>query len=1703
MRFFSASLALASLLAASAHAESVWLEAESLAQKPASAITGWARPELLSGQQVLGLTFEANNVEAGLPAEGLTLSYPFKTTSSGVYTAWNRVVFEGIRASFEWRINQGPWTLNSQVEQPITNVQELSNWNPVGWTRLGTAQLPAGNHTLEIRLSRPLKDPQKPAAGFADFRYISDVIHLTTDAAWQPNFQHAPAAAYQSERDRAAATQSFTLTDSPEPRQSVALSGLWQYAPYDELGEITEETRVAGTATYPDTAKLSWYGLPVPTDRNNALRDFYWNHRFVLRTSVDVPASLKSAAYVLDFECLNLIQTLFVNGKRIGDFDTVKSRWQVDVTSAIKPGARNEILLVVKDTFYALAPDDQGVSMRRSQYYPREMMDSVQGITNRFDYPVGFGHQQTGILDTASLIATETPVYVADTFVKPFPITKKSITFDTTLRNSGPAAVSATVRQSIRSWPDDKPVASVGETSASIPAGATATTTLQTPSAPLTLWWTFDATLYNLVTEVVVGGKVVDRHSTRFGNREWEIRGNKFYLNGVAQHLRNDLTHENPPTRLETTQIVTDWKAIGSNMFRRRFQFPWNGTFSPRQTLAWMDEVGMPVRMNAGTFDGQVAPYKLVTKDGQKLVARRPLFDRWHQQMMNGVNTFKNHPSVFIWELDNELVYINSRNFGLLDQVEPEFTKTSNAILAYDPTRATVSGGGNALRDQSLPTYGVHYFEDEDRHYPNEAYTGAIAIPREGKTSTRVWPLDFDAKPTFFSETAFLPGRNPAQFASFGGEITFLGKTEAKPAAGLYTSWIAEGYRWKGFAANNIWLARDFTDGSYTYAWQPVAILRHQWNDTFAPGQVVPREFRVYNDLPDTRPLTASWTLELGGKKIASESKTFNVAPGTYEPWNIQFTLPASADARTEGRLLLNVTRAGESVFNHHHAVTLLPEPKPAVTPLTGELIVWDPSGEALTRLRAAGYKSIREVKAFAEVPNQFGLLVVGRNALSAADATSRRWVALASSGNKILLLDQAHPLHFQALPANVETTDFDGRMAFSQNLAHPIFRGLAQDDLSLWAGDHVVYRKALRKPTYGATSLVQCDDELAYSALLETPVDQGLLLVSQLAISEKLGTEVVARQLFDNLVAYVASYKRVTRPVQTVVTDPVTMKALAALGVATTAATDPVATLKATPAGLVIVQGTPEHLAALAAAPDVVKAFTQSGGYLVVLNVTPESLASFNKLVGYDHVLRPFREELVRFPASRHPLTAGLTLPDVVMSSGKRIQTWNADEWPTSDAFDHIADLTDIAPFATFPTPAEMGDNETKGPGNDRWPLNMVNGYTSATHWRVVYTIWVGEPGPKPIKLTLPREETVTRFSVTPTRTYNAITKLRLVFDGDPATAQEVVISPGESTDVTLKPQRARTVTIEITDWTRTNPQPLVGIDNLSLTVERPTGFTDNVRPLLNIGGLIEYPRGKGGILLNQYVFRTSETNPANAEKKKILFATLLKNLGANLGGAKTALAGFNLQYAPLSLDGKANLYLSKAQGWSAPGGDLSALPKGTNTFADVRYTITDFTTSPLESAVTLQHPQLKSNAAAEEVTGIKVNTQADSLFFLHTFLETNTWRQDWQKLPPPALFQYIIHYEDGTTLPIVITLHEGVDNWLQPEPRTKPLLKAEIAWSGPATDGKTPTLYQYQWNNPFPDKKIATVTLAYAGEGKKFGAPALLGLTAARVQK
>jgi len=1680
---------LAALISPASAAGHVWVEAEALAKSNIS-LQGapWNKPELLSGGKAIQVNIEPREAAAKIPAEGILLTYEFDAPSAGSFEAWNRVGFENIRAPFRWRINGGAWQDNSQETHRTIDVIEAAFWNPMGWTPMGPAELRAGKNTLEIEL-RAVMEKKGDKEEARRLLYVSDAFCFHS-GPWTPNHHHPPGDAWMQEADRKAAAQVFAAA-APEAggaRAVTDLKGLWQYAAWDERGPITEETRTRGVDALPDLSTLHWLGMEVPGDRNRRLPGHLFNHRYLLRTRIDVPADQKGRSFFLDLREISLMASLFVNGKKAGDFDTVLGFWKPDITAFIEPGKTNEIVLVFKDAFYAMRPNNEGRTVRDDYYIPMSLFQGNQGTTMRFDYPVR-GAEETGILEAARLVSTG-PARVEDVFIRTG-VAAGQIEADLTLATS--AAGKLEVQSVIQPWPQGEAAASFPAATVDAAPGQPARASLKMPLGGLQLWWPDDPKLYQLVTTVKSGGRVVDVHRTRFGVREWQVKGNQFHLNGIRWQFRADLSgYDKPKPDLAGARAF--WEKAGITMFRLRFQYNWGG-MRYGQTLAWMDEQGMPVRLHAGSFDGQHAAYDMGRSKEQP---NTRLYENWRKQMRNRATEWRNHPSVFIWELDNEVIYINSRNLGKLDFAEPEFKKAAEELAALDPTRTVVTGGGNALRDQSLPVYGVHYFEVSDREYPQEAHTIEQSLATQNKgDGWHPWPMDFDKKPIFMSETAFLPGRNAAGFAAVGGEITFLGKTEAKPAAGKIARWLTEGYRWKGVAAFHHWLDDNFTGNTHFSAFQPVAVFCREWNWTFGSGQSVTRTLKVFNETRFADPVEAAWQFTVDGKVVAEGKKSFALAPGSSEEWPITFQVPA-ADGRTAAEFILTARHKGREAFREAKSAVLIDPaagPKPAVS--GGDLIVWDPHGTAARRLQARSV-AFKEVKSLAEVPERFGLLIVGKDAIPAADATNPRWQVLAASGNRILVLEQEHPLHFQAVPANFDLAPFArGRIAFLQEYSHPAFSGLADADFFTWSGDGAVYKKPYKKASTGARSLAHCDDNLAFSMIAACPVNEGLMLLSQALVGEKLGTDPVAQRLFDNLAAYAASYKLVQKT-SAVAADPATPtgKLLAGMGMNYQPADDPVQALQGG-AQVVVVQATPDRMKRLAAAAGTVRTFTEKGGWLMIMGITPETLADFNQIAGTDHLLRPFRQEKVQFAPVRDPLTAGLGLQDVVMSSGRRIQDFNRDEWPVDDGFQWIVDLDDIAPFSKFPGPEYWGDPQTKGPGDDTWPLNMVNGYLADTHWRMIFSIHLAKGDPTKWDIEFPREEEVTGFSIAPNGLYHEITRLRLVFDGNPATAQEFDLAGTDRTDLAVQPVKARKMTVELLKWNPKGSNDVIGVDNLWIRVRRPEGFAEKVKPLLNIGGLVKYPRGSGGIVLNQYNIIENEQNPANAQKKQIATATLLRNLGASFAGGKTIVAGLGLRYAPVSLDAFCNLYLKSGRGFPVKDNDLGALPVGAQKFAGVDYQIRDFATSPLESGILLNRSNYKVENPKDEVKDIPVGRKADALFFLHTLLPGDAWKPRSAQDAEPTAFKYTVRYADGTSQDVPVDLGLGVASWLQDQPKS--LRDAALAWQAPAAGGKTAVIYQMQWTNPRPDKEIQSLSIAFGPDKSKWGAPVVLAITAA----
>ncbi len=249
---------------------------------------------------------------------------------------------------------------------------------------------------------------------------------------------------------------------------------------------------------------------------------------------------------------------------------------------------------------------------------------------------------------------------------------------------------------------------------------------------------------------------------TKFGFREWEWAGQHFTLNGVPWHMHADLEDNDAhPTNPE--DAVKDWHAHGQNTFRYWGWRPWTGK-SQEETLDFFDAHGVAVR-RSGIFDGEGASYLLV--DNGK--ARTDLFDNWRTRLRAWVKAERNHPSIFIWSVENEITYINARNLGWLPQEEPEVQKAIDMVMALDPTRPAMTDGGDAGLHAQLPIYGNHYNEFNMREYPDEAYTFAKALKRRDP-----WPIG-DDKPLFLGESYFASGFQPSAFSAMCGEEAFTG----------------------------------------------------------------------------------------------------------------------------------------------------------------------------------------------------------------------------------------------------------------------------------------------------------------------------------------------------------------------------------------------------------------------------------------------------------------------------------------------------------------------------------------------------------------------------------------------------------------------------------------------------------------------------------------------------------------------------------------------------------------------------------------------------------------------------------------------------------------------------------------------------------------------------------------------------------------
>lgn len=876
-------------------------------------------------------------------------------------------------------------------------------------------------------------------------------------------------------------------------RQEVSLNGTWEYV---KVGELT----------YPPPAD-GWQEIGVPGQLSGFNYERAW-----FRRSFAVPGAPGQRLKV-HFGGVKWNSEVYLNGRRVGGNLGGYEPFDVDITGVVTPDAQNQLLVGVHDwtgVFVDRNTEFGDTAGRSPRYVPRDEAIS----------PIGGHVTYYGIWDDVTLI-THDPVYVSDVFIKTS-VQDRQLTADVTITNETEGAVSAELGAEVDEHEDGERAITLGPNNVGVPAGESRTVSVRAQWQAPHLWSHLDPHLYVLKTTVARAGGGPDILRTRFGFREFAVRGPDFYLNGKKIHLL--ATSWWPSVEPMDPEDIRDQMRVmkGANCvaFRTHTQ-PWR-----ERWYEIADEMGL-LMIPEGAVWNDDAVYRL---DDQRW------WDNYALHLKRMVDRDKNKPSVVMWSLENE--FYGGR---MVDNTpyEEKLAEMGRVVKAADPTRPITyesDGDPGGIADVT----GIHYPHEypDFTLWPNEADWLQHPIPMghafTGGTGEFCWTKE---KPLYIGEFLWIPSSDPSWDTVWSGDESYRDYRQYH-RLGKAASWRDQiiGYRRHEVSGISPWTMIEGGPLSnenplvlvHRYAYQPIAAFPREYDSRFFGGETVRRTIDLFNDSFEDRTITFEWVATYGKERIKDGRRMLGMASGAHEVVTITLNLPRVTE-RTPGGYTLRVTVGNETVFQDAHPLFIFPRPgKIAADKVQTRL--FDPRR---TTLRA--FEGVPTVSGLSEVGRDVEVLVIGADALS--DEAQERpvigrgagrgaplsdWVA--AGGRAIVLEQSAYPPDL----VPVELSSHASTMTFPQIPPHPLLRDIEPGDLKYWRGDNTVTAAEPVRPTRAGCSPVVVSGSrqgIAHAPLMVVPYGNGAYILCQLKVVSKYGDDPIAGILLRNLIDFASDY--------------------------------------------------------------------------------------------------------------------------------------------------------------------------------------------------------------------------------------------------------------------------------------------------------------------------------------------------------------------------------------------------------------------------------------------------------------------------------------------------------------------------------------------------------------------------------------------------
>ncbi|MEP7143427.1 MAG: beta-galactosidase GalB [Ferruginibacter sp.] len=412
-----------------------------------------------------------------------------------------------------------------------------------------------------------------------------------------------------------------------------------------------------------------------------------WYHK-----EFTIPVSAKDKNLSIDFDGIYLNSEVWINGHYLGLRPYGFSSFRYDLTPYLKYGAEKNVIAVKVDNS----------KQPNSRWY-----------------------SGSGIYRNVWLVTT-TKIYVDHwgTFITTPAITAQSATIhvNTNIRNTTGKKENISLTTIIYD-------AAGKEAARKITPGIlledTITVVAQDMDVPSPkLWSLTDPYLYKAVSQVISDGKISDGYITPMGIRSFEfdinkgflLNGEKVKINGVCDHHDLGCLGTAINTRALERQLEI-LKAMGCNAIRTSHNPP-----AP-ELLDLCDKMGFIVMDEA--FD--------MWKKPKNPYDYHLSWDSWHKKdLQDLVRRDRNHPSVFIWSIGNEIpeqwdstgITIGKELAGIVKELDPTRPVTS---ALNDPRPVNKIYQSGAL---DLVGFNYHHknFADFQKNFPGKKFIGAETV---------------------------------------------------------------------------------------------------------------------------------------------------------------------------------------------------------------------------------------------------------------------------------------------------------------------------------------------------------------------------------------------------------------------------------------------------------------------------------------------------------------------------------------------------------------------------------------------------------------------------------------------------------------------------------------------------------------------------------------------------------------------------------------------------------------------------------------------------------------------------------------------------------------------------------------------------------------------------------------------------------------